>query len=656
MGIMKTNEQFLKELKEINPNIEPLEEYKGAHNKIKMKCKICGNKWEVKPDNLINSKQGCPKCSRDKVTKIQTKSNNEFLEELKEVKPNIIPLEEYKGANCKIKFKCKICGYEWKTTPSSIINTGCGCRKCSIKNKNDKEKAKKIKYIKPKIEECNIILISNYNGMLHKSKFKCVKCNYEWEAYPGNVVHKKSKCPKCAGNNKKTNEEFLEELEEINHNIEPIEEYNGANTKIKFRCKVCGTIWKNTPKQVLKQVYACPVCAVKNIADKQRKTNEEFLEELKKVNPNIEPIEEYNGAFGYIKVKCKICNHTWISTPDRLLNKRAGCPNLCTRHKASSTEECMFADYIKYQINLWIKQVSKNDENKKEILTNKYEIIQGKYFNAGYGKYQLDIYFPNINIGIEYDGNYWHSDKVIEKNYQINKRKFFEDLGIKVVFIRSDEWRYNTEKLLNRILSILGIYARKSNARKMYIDNNVSKYEADKLMEISHIQGKDNSSIKIGLRTKNGTLVSLMTFSKIRNIVKSKEDLEIPTYELVRYCNYPNTIINGAFGKLLKEAEKILKSMGIKRIKTFADRRFSSDTDNIYLKNGFILSKISNPNYVYVRKGLVYSRYECQKHKLKDLLGEENFDENLSEYENMTNNNFLRIFDCGNLVYYKEIR
>ena len=36
-----------------------------------------------------------------------------------------------------------------------------------------------------------------------------------------------------------------------------------------------------------------------------------------------------------------------------------------------------------------------------------------------------------------------------------------------------------------------------------------------------------------------------------------------------------------------------------------------------------------------------------QKHKLKNLL--QNFDPKLSEYENMIQNKFTRIWDCGNL-------
>ena len=35
----KTNEEFIIELQEKNPNIKPLEEYKGALKKIRVECK-----------------------------------------------------------------------------------------------------------------------------------------------------------------------------------------------------------------------------------------------------------------------------------------------------------------------------------------------------------------------------------------------------------------------------------------------------------------------------------------------------------------------------------------------------------------------------------------------------------------------------------------
>ena len=58
----------------------------------------------------------------------------------------------------------------------------------------------------------------------------------------------------------------------------------------------------------------------------------------------------------------------------------------------------------------------------------------------------------------------------------------------------------------------------------------------------------------------------------------------------------------------------------------------------------------SYPNYWYVKGGKCLSRYQCQKHKLPELLGE-SFDPKLTEVENMIVNGWLRVFDCGNLVY-----
>ena len=48
----------------------------------------------------------------------------------------------------------------------------------------------------------------------------------------------------------------------------------------------------------------------------------------------------------------------------------------------------------------------------------------------------------------------------------------------------------------------------------------------------------------------------------------------------------------------------------------------------------------------------VGSRYKFQKHKLKHILNV--FDESLTEWENMINNGYDRVWDCGNRVFVKE--
>ena len=49
---------------------------------------------------------------------------------------------------------------------------------------------------------------------------------------------------------------------------------------------------------------------------------------------------------------------------------------------------------------------------------------------------------------------------------------------------------------------------------------------------------------------------------------------------------------------------------------------------------------------------ILYTRDMFQKHKLKDLL--ETFDERLTEEENMFENDFRKIYDCGNIVFVLE--
>ena len=657
MAKKKTKEEFLKELNEVNPNIEPLEEYKGANNKIKVKCKKCGYEWETTGDRLLNKRAGCPKCAIINRGDKTRKTNNIFIEELKEVNHNIEPLDEYINSREYITVKCKICNHIWKTTPDRLINKKRGCPKCAgtIRKTNEKF-VEDLKGVNPNIEP-----LEEYDGANKEIKVKCLKCNHIWKTTPDRLVRRKIGCPKCSnidrGNKmRKTKEQFIEELKVINPNIELVGEYVNNHTKLKFECKTCGNIWEASPHKILETKYGCPKCATKKGAElcskTLRKSNLKFLEDLKEINKNIEPLDKYTNCYTRLRFKCKICNHIWITTPNHIF-QGTGCPK-CANNGTSKGEQDLI-DTLKETINSYIERGIriKLYKETEENLKNKYVLEERKYFSNNGKRYQLDIYFPNLKLGIEYDGNYWHSDDMKDKHYQVEKREFFKELGIKVIFIREDEWDFKREKMLYRIMSILGLYKMKTYARKLYVDLEVPNFEANKLMELSHIQGKDNSSIKIGLRNKHETLVAVMTFGKPRYITKTKDDEET-TYELIRYCTYPESVIIGGFSKLLKAGEEYLKTLGVTRIKTFADRRFSSDDDNVYLKNGFNLNNISGANYVYVKGYEVLKRYECQKHKLHKILGD-NFDESLSETVNMANNGYLRIYDSGNLVYYKNI-
>ena len=71
-----------------------------------------------------------------------------------------------------------------------------------------------------------------------------------------------------------------------------------------------------------------------------------------------------------------------------------------------------------------------------------------------------------------------------------------------------------------------------------------------------------------------------------------------------------------------------------------------------YIKCGFKWLSYSKPSYFYVKGLNRYNRLEYQKHRLVDKL--ENYDSNLTEHENMFNNKFDWIYDCGTIKMYYE--
>ena len=63
----------------------------------------------------------------------RTKSNEDYVEELKSKNPNIIPLEKYIGGTYKIRHKCIICDYEWNVMPINLTKSikPQGCPNCA---------------------------------------------------------------------------------------------------------------------------------------------------------------------------------------------------------------------------------------------------------------------------------------------------------------------------------------------------------------------------------------------------------------------------------------------------------------------------------------------------------------------------------------------
>lgn len=61
----KTHEEFIKELKDIQPNINIISKYINSSQKVKCNCLVCNNIWEAKASHLLSG-HGCPNCNKPK--------------------------------------------------------------------------------------------------------------------------------------------------------------------------------------------------------------------------------------------------------------------------------------------------------------------------------------------------------------------------------------------------------------------------------------------------------------------------------------------------------------------------------------------------------------------------------------------------------------
>ncbi len=248
---------------------------------------------------------------------------------------------------------------------------------------------------------------------------------------------------------------------------------------------------------------------------------------------------------------------------------------------------------------------------------------------------ELDIYLPDYNLAIEFNGLYWHNDEIIDKDYHLNKTKLCEEKNIQLIHVFEHHWNdlFKREIIKSMISSKLQlnnkIYARKCKIKE--VENNVK----DDFLNKNHIQGQCKSSINLGLYY-NKELVSLICFSKSR----FNKNFD---YEMIRFCSKKYFNVIGGASKLLKHFKNNYNSSII----TYADRTYSNG--NLYENIGFKKHYINKPKYYYFKNGEIINRMSAQKKKLPKLIN--NFDPILTEYKNMKNNGFKKIWDCGTITY-----
>ncbi len=471
MSKQKTNEQFLEELAIINPMIIPRTKYIKAREKILVECLECGNKWETTPDRLLRG-NGCRKCSMKRVHDQQRKSNEQFAEEVLKINPTIKLLSEYKGKSEKVLIECLLCGERREVWASQLLK-GVGCNKCNLERRANNQ-AKSHNTFVEEMGKINpsIIILGEYSKSKTKIQVQCTRCGYIWDAFPSNLL-KGHGCKRCV--NKQLSdtrmmphEEYVDKLGMINPDIEVIGIYRGNKNHIEVKCKKCGECWEPNAGSLLAG-RGCPKCAIKQRADKNRRTNDGFLDEVKKSQPNVCVLGKYESVTTPIRVMCKTCGYIWDPIPTVLL-RGGGCPNcagnLTKQHDVFVQELekinpsiSVIGKYVNGRTNIAVKCLECGNTWKatpQNLLkgtgcpkcchapTSFSEQVMFEAFKAVFGEKEvksrnkqsigreLDILLPKYKTAVEIGSWYWHKPRIKQDT---EKKRLCEQKEIRLIFI-----------------------------------------------------------------------------------------------------------------------------------------------------------------------------------------------------------------------------
>jgi len=375
------------------------------------------------------------------------------------------------------------------------------------------------------------------------------------------------------------------------------------------------SIQEKAKATIIKKYGSTSACQNKKIKEKLKNTlsityYKKLLKKLTKIKPLFQ-INEYTTIHNDYSWVCLKCNLIFTG---HLKYGEPCCP-IC-EPKNTSKGEYELRDFIINELNL-------------NVETNNRTILNGK---------ELDIYLPTLNMAIEYNGIYWHSElNGKNQNYHLNKTINCEKQKIQLLHIFETEWNLKQEIVKSILKSKTNKIENKIFARKCSLSVIDTKTKND-FLNTNHIQGEDNSSIKLGL-IYNNNLVSVITFTRNKNKNKIYE------WELSRFASLLNHTVIGGFSKLLKYFINNYKPISIG---SYADLRFSNG--DVYRKNKFTEYNRNKPTYWYfTSSSKLFHRQNFQKNNISKKL--EFYNEELTEWENMQLNGFDRIWDSGNILF-----
>lgn len=203
-----------------------------------------------------------------------------------------------------------------------------------------------------------------------------------------------------------------------------------------WKCQKCANIWDNmSPSQRTRLNQGCPYC-------KNRRTKQGW-NDIATLHPELIPLWSERNTYS-IQEAARGEKHWWK----------------CAKGHETFSQHYKRIHYGCFQCNL-LSNTSQGERELAALLIDAGYTVQQHNRTVLKG-FEIDVYLPALKIGFEYNGDYHHSNVVLQEQRGMSarawhtwKRETAAEQGVELFFVWDYDWRYYYANIVQEIFHAL---------------------------------------------------------------------------------------------------------------------------------------------------------------------------------------------------------
>lgn len=205
---------------------------------------------------------------------------------------------------------------------------------------------------------------------------------------------------------------------------------------------------------------------------------------------------------------------------------------------------------------------------------------------------ELDVYIPEKNIAVEFNGIYWHSVRAGKSDtYHYEKWLSCRRKGVALISVWEDDWNYRNDAVKSLLKKMIAPESLKLVNESSIKAEVVSRDIAHTFHKENNVMRRIDGEIHIGIRDNSvGDLLAVSTWKVVEDCIY-----------LQGYCEKNWTTINNGVALCVDLGRKMAQKHGATHMIAISSNSYPCEDD--YLSVGFTPFSVIPPSRYYISGG-----------------------------------------------------